>query len=109
MEIIKYNYNWNNKLSSPSHTTLRLRNDSKYQRGKSYEEILKEGKIETSFGVSQIEAIKHLRLNDINEFIARIDTGYGRDECINLIKTMYKNYPIDWDTKQLSLILLVRI
>ena len=110
LDIIEYTYNWNNKLHTPCHTTLRLRNDEKYKRGKKFREILIKNKIVSEdMGVFYIEDIKHMKIDAINEYVARLDTGYSREKCIELIQTMYKNKKINWEHQELSLILLVRV
>jgi len=101
MNILDFSYNWNNKLNNAAFTSLRLRNDEKYVVGSRYAILLKDKKIQEA----ELVAVKHFLLNDINEFIARIDTGYTRDKCIELIKVMYKNKGIDFNTKQFSLLL----
>ena len=50
-----------------------------------------------------------MKLHQINEYIARIDTGYSADECQNIIRTMYKNKRIDWNTQDLALCLFVYV
>lgn len=105
MNYINFSYNWNNKLDNLAFTSIRLRNDEKYHIGKTFEVVYqKMGK-----GAHEIRAIKHLKLDEINEFIARIDTGYSSAKAINILKTMYKNKNIDWDRQQLSLLLLVKL
>lgn len=104
MEILDFSYNWNNKLNCNSFTTLRLRNDNKYFITKHFEVQLKG----ESRGIHMVVDVKHFKITQINEFIARLDTGYNQVECVKLIQTIYKNKPIDWNTQQLSLILLVK-
>ena len=106
--IIKFSYNWNNKLSGQAFTTIRLKDDSRFIPGQTYEIFLKHGKEERFFCYAMIEAIKNLRLSEITTFMARLDTGYSREECIRIIQTMYKNVVKDWNTQQLMFILLVK-
>ena len=108
MGIINFSYNWNNKLDCKSFTTLRLKSD-KYLIGHDYEIILNIKKESKSFGVCKIEDIRIMRIEHLNEFIARIDTGYSLEKCVNLIKTMYINKNINWNTQELNLILLTKI
>lgn len=58
-------------------------------------------------GGVDILAIKHFYLRNLNEFIARIDTGYSKDECEKIIRRMYKS--VDFEIQQLSLILIRRL
>lgn len=105
MEKLNFSYNWNNKLDCKSFTALRLKNDRKYIIGSEMEVYLN-----ADFkGIFRIITAKHLKIFEINEFIARLDTGYDRNECIKTIQTIYKNKSIDWNKQELSLILLVKI
>lgn len=108
MEAINFSYNWNNKLQCNSFTTLRLKSN-KYQLGKDYEIILSDKKESNSFGPCKIEGIRNMRLEHLNEYIARIDTGYGLNQCVHILKTMYKSKNINWEKQELSLILLTKI
>lgn len=105
MYKLLFSHNFNNKLDNDCFTTLRLRNDFKYLLGEKMEVRLNG----ISKGVIYIEDVKHLKIESINEFVARLDTGYSREKCIEMIKTMYKAYNINWNVKQLSLVLCVKI
>lgn len=109
MEKLTFSHNWNNKLDCKAFTTLRLRNDRKYHKGQELEIIEKRFSAgEFSRGTFIIAEIKHLKIYQINEFIARLDTGFNREECITLIQTMYKKSAINWNEQDLSLILLIK-
>jgi len=103
-EKIDFSQNWNNKLNCKCFTTLRLKSE-KYKIGNVYEITLKGG---TMF-FAKIIAIKTLKIHQINDFIAAIDTGYSVEEMKRLIKTMYKNKVKDIDNQDFYLILLQRI
>lgn len=102
MKKLNFSYNWNNKLHCKYFTTLRLR-QGKYQVGDQYEIMLKD----KFMGIGEIMAIKHLYINDINEYIAGLDTGYPVEDTIKIIRTMYKK--VDLSVQQLSLILIRKI
>ena len=102
MKTIPFSYNWNNKLDCKAFTTLRLNNS--YEVGDEVEIFLKS----QTKGIGIIVGKKVLKLKDINEFIARIDTGYSAEECKKLIQTMYKKSVIDWENKLLYLYLIVK-
>ena len=103
-EVLKFSYNWNNKLNCNSFTTLRLRNDNKYYPG---------AKVHIWFGntykgKATIVGIHFYTLDKINEFVARLDTGYSAEECREIIMKMYKDKPnINWATQQLAFCLVV--
>jgi hypothetical protein len=98
MEQIKFSYNWNNKLDCLSFTTIRPKSN-KYKVGQIYEILLKGN----SKGKATIAEIKEFKLEKLNEFIARLDTGYNREKCIEIITTMYKNQDVSKMTFQLIL------
>lgn len=104
-EVLKINfsYNWNNKLDCLMYTTIRLRNDNKYKNGQIYEITFKDKPHSRAI----IIAIKHFKLDQINEFIAGLDTGYSVEECVNIIQKMYPG--MEWEYQQLSLILLKKV
>ena len=98
-----FSYNWNNKLNCVAFSTIRLRNDKKYYVGAKGIVRLK-GHVK---GSAKIVSVSHLKIDKINEAIARLDTGYSAEECRNLIKEMYKNKMINWATQELSFSILV--
>jgi len=103
MKKLSFQYNWNNKLRCRCFTTLRLRNDEKYYKGAVYEVDLQG----YPKGKAKAVDVKYLTLDKINEWIARLDTGYTAKETRELIRKTYKNKPhIDWNTQQLSYIIL---
>ena len=103
MKAISFFYNWNNKLDCKAFTTLRL--SSNYEIGDKLEIILKK----EPKGHGEIVDIKKLKLSDINEWVARIDTGYSQKECQDILIKMYKNKNVDWDTQIIYLILIRKI
>ena len=99
MDQLTFSYNWNNKLEGKFYTTIRLASP-KYVVGKCFEVYLKGKKIHHA----QVAEIRGLKLNDINSFIAGIDTGYSVPACKDIIKKMYRDR--DWVTQNLMLVLL---
>jgi hypothetical protein len=100
MNTISFSYNWNNKLNCTIYTTLRLTN--KHQPGDVVRVELNKQPIHNA----QVLAIKRIKLADINDYIAGIDTGYDAEKCKDILKTMYKNKGVDWDKQLISFILL---
>lgn len=100
-EQLQFSHNWNNKLTCSAFTTFRLSNVRKYQIGKRLSIMLKGKHLKDV----QILDIKTLKLNQVNEFIARIDTGYSLAEFKEIIKKMYKDKNIDFDTAYWDLVL----
>lgn len=102
MKTINFSYNWNKKLHNEAFTTIRLHNPTKYQVDEEY--LVKLDKSFMARTVKVIE-IRTFKLDKLNEFIARLDTGYSHVECEKLIRTMYKNIVVDWPNQKLDLIL----
>lgn len=103
MKKLIFSYNWNNKLNCEVFTTIRL--SSSFKVGEKVEVILK-GKL---LGHAQIIDIRGFYLKNLSEWVAMIDTGYSADECRKILKTMYKNKNIDWDTQVIRVILIKKI
>lgn len=103
MDVINFSTNWNNKLDCKCFTTLRLKNDKKYQLNKQYLINLKKNPIKKA----EIIAIKTIFFKDINEYVARLDTGYSLEETKNIILKMYPN--IKTQTQPFYFILLKTI
>lgn len=105
METLDFSTNWNNKLDCDFYTTIRLRNDVKYQPGKEYMVKLKS----KEHHKARCVAVTHTNLYLINDFVAGVDMGLSKAEGIELIQSLYKNQGIDWRLQPLSLILLQRL
>jgi uncharacterized protein YqfB (UPF0267 family) len=104
MQKISFSYNWNNKLNCNAFSTIRLKQPSKYVLGEIYEIYLK--KEQKPLFNAQIMDIKYFTIDKINEFMAYIDTGYSKEKCQNIIRTMYPK--VDFEIKELCFILLVK-
>lgn len=101
---IDFSQNWNNKLDCDAFTTIRISND-KYEVGAVFNVNLKRNRL---FSAKILEK-KRFKLNQLNEFMARLDTGYSAKETIELIRTMYKKKNLDLDAIYFDFILLKRI
>ncbi|RYC70014.1 ASCH domain-containing protein [Spirosoma sordidisoli] len=101
---INFQTNWNGKLDCRCFTTFRLAG-GKYQVGKIYDIQLNGKSIKKARCLDK----RVLRLDQVNEWIARIDTGYSLEEFRNLVQTMYKNIVRDFTTQEFVLVLLETI
>jgi hypothetical protein len=99
---INFSYNWNNKLDCLSYTTIRL-DKIIYKEGEIYNIMLKDKKLHEA----KIIEIRRLRLDQINQFIAHLDTGYNLGEFKTIIKKMYPK--ADFQTQKLAFILLKKL
>ena len=95
---ISFVHNWNNKLSCEAFSTFRP-DSNKYQIGKIYTITLKGKKL---FKAQCID-LRTLTLDKVNEFTARIDTGYSLPEFITLMKRFYGS---KGDVYQMKFVLL---
>ena len=98
---INFQTNWNGKLDCKCFTTFRL-SGGKYRIGGTYEIQLKGKYVKVARCIDK----KTLRLDQVNEWSARIDTGYSLEEFCKLVTTMYKNIVKDFSTQEFVLILL---
>lgn len=55
---------------------------------------------------AKVIQIKVLGLDDINEYIAGLDTGYSAKECKEMIQKIYSKYNLDWKKQRLDFVLL---
>lgn len=91
MENLTFSYNWNNKLDCKAFTTMRLHNPKKYFVGATFQVWLQEGAGPAkALGIVEVKDIRTLDAEQINEFIARLDTGYSRAEALQILQRMYK-------------------
>lgn len=99
---LKFTYNWNHKLDCDCFTTLRLHNAARDHVGTRVQILLKD----EDKGTGTIKGVRRFFLHEINEFVARLDTGYSADECRQLIRTMYPK--VDFTVTQITLLLIVK-
>lgn len=95
--VIRFSYNWNEKLNGKSFTTIRRQSD-KYFQGAIHSVMLKEksGWV-TSYQNAEIIDVKVLTLSQIieNEWICRLDTGYSASETKGILMRMYPDVKPD--------------
>jgi len=100
---IRFSYNWNKKLDNKAFTTIRLHNPKKYIVGNEYNiEINEQQK-----GVALLQDKRVLGISQLNDFICYLDTGYNKEQTINMLQRMYKS--IDLQTALFDFCLLVYI
>lgn len=104
MQTINFSYNWNNKLECKAFTTIRLHNSKKYKVGELYSIRLQTSKGVELKGHAEIVDIKTISFDQINEFIAHLDTGYNAKETKRILLKMYKT-----KNKKFDFILLKKV
>lgn len=89
MNVTNFSTNWNNKLHNQCFSALRLKS-AKYQRGDQHEIQLKKQTI----CYAQIVLLKEIKLSQLTEGICLLDTGYNKQETVQIIEKMYPNVHI---------------
>jgi len=100
---LDFSTNWNEKLNCKFFTTLRLMNTEKYFYGAKFNVFLK-GKFLKSV---EVESVRSITIDEINVFIAGLDTGYSVKETQDILRKMYSK--ANWETQRLHLVLLKTI
>ena len=103
INVIKFSYNWNNKICCKCFTTLRIEDNQKYIIGNKYKITLKEKYIKSV----EIIDIRCFKINNIGDYIGYLDTGYSGVETIAIIKKMYPK--VDFSIISLYFILMKTI
>ena len=85
MQTIDFSYNWNNKLNCKAFTTWRVHNPKKYYEGAIVDITLKDEHLFTA----AIVKVRTLLLNQANEYISYLDTGYSVEEFQDIVLKMY--------------------
>lgn len=87
LEKINFNTNWNNKLNNKTFSTIRIFNNKKFIIGYYYKILLKN---EYLFD-AKLEFEKSFYIDGLTNPMAYLDTGYPRNETIDILKKMYKD------------------
>lgn len=97
-DVIRFSYNWNNKLDSNQFTTIRRYNQRKYVVGAVHSVFLKVKKewVECK-NKAKIRDVKCLKLSQIvsNPWICGLDTGYSEKETEVILRRMHKGVTED--------------
>jgi hypothetical protein len=105
---IKFSKNWNNKLNCPTFTTIRLHNTSKYVISEVYQIVFPHKKQIYAFNAIILD-IQNIRLSDINNHIAYLDTGLDAEKTKKILQNMYWYDRINWEVQLLDYCLLRHI
>lgn len=102
MQQVHFSYNWNKKLGCRAFTSLRL--SGRFNKGDKVEIVLKREVI----GQAEVIGKSKLKLADISDFIAYLDTGYDKEKCQDILRKMYKdNTEADWEKQDIYFYLFV--
>jgi len=105
MPELKFSTNWNKKLDTKAFTTFRMHNPMHYQVGKCFT-VTVQGK---PYCNAKLISIKTMKLGEVDEFQARLDTGYPKHQFVGMIKKMYKSKALRFDTQLFDLLLFERL
>lgn len=105
MPEIKFSQNWNKKLDTAAFTTLRLHNPTRHRRLQQFQIIVKN----KYYCSAKLIAIKSMKLSEIDEYTARLDSGLPKHKFVGLIKRMYKNKGLIYDKQLFDLLLFERM
>ena len=94
-----FSNNWNGKLNNECFTTIRL--SGRFNVGMIIDIELK-GR---SMGPAKVLDRKRLTLDQINDWMAFLDTDYPAKECRDILKRMHHGVP-DWSNQPLYYYLL---
>lgn len=101
-QSIDFPSNLNNKLNGSFFTTIRPHNLIKYCVGNILGVTLKLQPV----GKARIIQVKTFTIDQINDYIACLDTGLQAEECKRFIKDLYKGQGINWNVQILDFCLL---
>jgi hypothetical protein len=109
MDRVNFNKNWNNKLFCDFFTTIRVRDDNRFQLGKSINAVLLSGDQEILSKPVKIYALHHLKLENLTDTVTLPDTGMNRDKTIGMFHTMYKGKFADINNVDFTIITLGKL
>lgn len=110
MQDIKFTQNWNNKLQCNYFTTIRSFNPSKYQLYTKFNVLLKRGNNWEKIGTVEVVNIRNLRAIDLQANECYCDTGYNKEQTLNIFQKMYSRRSQTYvRTAQMSIITLKQV
>ncbi len=109
MYTIKFASNWNKKLFCNCFTTFRIYNKNKYRIGQEYSILLKIRKVYKKICDAELINVIVFKLDEIPEYFARLDTGYSKEDFIQIVEKMYINSNIDIHNARFMFLLLKKV
>lgn len=101
MQTIRFNKNWNSKLNGTFFTTFRI-NYPNHCKGQLYNVELSG----TSMGRCVCVDKKVLKLSQVNDWIAALDTGTDADSFRKIIEDIYSEKVADIENQEFCLLLM---
>jgi len=120
MNKTKFSVNWNQKLNCNFFTTIRLRNDAYYYKSAQSAIFMKatckvqdnrfpEEKDYYFLFNAEVVSVENCPLDKLPEHLCYTDTGYDKQKCTNMLRTMYKNNPKASENPEMSIIVFKRV
>lgn len=103
MEKLDFSTNWNNKLDCKCFTTIRVFSSFKHYKGNEFAVFLKT----QTKGKAVVLDSWRIKINELTDYVCYLDTGYSREETINIMKKMYPR--IDFKKTDFVILLLKKI
>jgi len=103
MKTMEFKNNWNRKLDCMAFVTIR---PGKYEVGDEYKIMLKQGKEMIAKGVGEVKQVKRMRVCQLNDYMAYLDSGYSAEVCKGIIQKMYHLESTEVGNFEISLVLI---
>ena len=107
-KYIRFQRNWNNKLSCNYFTTIRLPRDN-YKVDNTLKLMLQENGIYRDMGYVKIIEVKPIRPYQINDWMAFLDAGMSADKLREMFYFMYKDKVDDFEKTELVYMILEKV
>lgn len=109
MKSVKFNRNWNNKLSCKYFTTLRVHNPSKYETGSTHRIrlLVKSTGSFVTVGQARVMNVRRHSLLSLDDYICGLDTGLSLVDTRKLISEAYPD--LKASTMAIDLVLYKKI
>ena len=105
---IKFQRNWNNKLSCNYFTTIRLPQEN-YKVDNTLKLLLHENGIFRDMGFVKVIEAKPIRAYQINDWMAYLDAGMSADKMREMLYYMYKDKVDDFEKTEFVYMILERM
>ncbi len=106
MKTLKFQQNYNNKLHNSFFTTIRLDVNNKLKVGDIYE--IYDQSTNRIAGHASIKEIKPIKLHQINEWMARLDSGMSADQLKQFLLNIYKGKAMNLENQEFKFLLMQR-
>lgn len=107
-KYIRFQRNWNNKLSCNYFTTIRLPREN-YKVDNTLKLMLHENGIYRDMGYVRIIEVKPIRPYQINDWMAFLDAGMSADKLREMFYFMYKDKVDDFEKTELVYMILEKV